>query len=323
MLVTLNRMLERALPFLTPIAVIIGVWLSSFYSNYVFLVPYIFAFITFASSLAISPKDIRNIIHYPMPILTSMIILQVIMPLVAFGVGHLFFSGNFETITGLLLAFTIPTGVVTLMWVSIYNGSRSLTLAIILINTLLSPFIVPFTLNLLIGGSISMDTWGVMSGLIMMVMLPSAVGILVNYLRKGKIMTMSKSLAPFAKLSLLTVIMLNGSIVAPYLSSIDSNVVRIFLVVLLLAISGYLVGFLTSRRLGFSAETSISIMYNCGMRNIGAGAAIAVVYFPPAVSLPVIMGTLFQQILAALFGKVISKRLKRDLPNMNESIEAK
>ncbi|MCM2676786.1 bile acid:sodium symporter family protein [Alkalicoccobacillus plakortidis] len=322
MLETLNRSLERALPFLTPIAVATGVLLSTFFASYVFLVPFIFAFITFASSVAISPKDVRNVVHYPIPIIVSLIILQVFMPLVAFGIGHLIFPGDIETTTGILLAFAIPTGVVTLMWVAIYQGSRSLTLAIILINTIISPFIVPLTLTLFIGGRISLDTWGVMSGLIMMVILPSALGIFVNSLRKGKIIKMSKGLAPFAKVSLLTVIMLNGSVAAPYLTSINSKVVSIFFVVLTLAILGYLSALVASKWLRFSSETSISIMFNCGMRNIGVGAAIAVVYFPPAVTLPVIMGTLFQQILAALFGKIVSKRMRKDLPNMEPSIRA-
>lgn len=320
MLDSLNRFLERILPIITPLGVITGVIFSSFFSNYVYLVPFIFAFITFASSLAISPKDIKNIVHYPRPIFTSLAIIQIIMPLLAFGIGHALFAGDIETIAGLVLAFTIPTGVVTLMWVSIYQGSRALTLAIILLNTLIAPIIVPLTLSILIGGQISLDTWGVMSGLIMMVLLPSAVGIIVNHFRKGKIIKLSKTLAPISKVSLLTVIMLNGSIAAPYLSSIDAKVVTIFAVVLTLAITSYLLGFFGSRRLGFSSEVAISVMFNSGMRNIGVGAAIAVVYFPPAVSLPVIIGILFQQVLAALFGKIVSRKIQREQPKMDPSI---
>ncbi|MEY8750175.1 bile acid:sodium symporter family protein [Alkalicoccobacillus gibsonii] len=320
MLEMTNRVLERALPFLTPVAVVLGVLLSSFAQTIVFMVPFLFSYITFASSVAISPKDVRNVIRYPVPILVSMLILQIIMPLIAFGVGHLFFPGNIETTTGLLLAFAIPTGVVTLMWVSIYEGSRSLTLAIILINTILSPFVVPLTLTVFIGNQITLDTWGVMSGLIMMVILPSALGIFVNYLRKGKVITLSKSMAPFAKLCLLTVIVLNASVAAPYLSRVDGFVISVFLVVLGLATAGYVLGLVFSKWLGFSNATMISMMYNCGMRNIGVGAAIAVVYFPPAVTLPVIMGTLFQQILAALFGKIVSNRMKRDIVELKTTV---
>jgi predicted Na+-dependent transporter len=38
----------------------------------------------------------------------------------------------------------------------------------------------------------------------------------------------------------------------------------------------------------------------CGMRNINAGAVIAAAYFPPEVMFPVMIGTLFQQLLASI-----------------------
>ncbi|TDQ33731.1 bile acid:sodium symporter family protein [Aureibacillus halotolerans] len=311
MLDRLNRSLEKALPFLTPVAVILGVLFSGFFSIYVPLVPFIFSFITFASTLAISPSDLTKIVKHPLPIIVSLGIIQGILPLLAYLVGHLFFSNDVNTMTGLVLAFAIPTGIVSLMWVSIFNGSRSLTLAIILANMIISPFVLPLTLNLLFGGQIAMDTFGVMEGLVYMVVLPSAAGIFVNFLRKGKTMWMSKRFAPFSKLCLLVVIMINGSIAAPYFKDVNGMVVELFFVVLALAITGYFLGLGFSKWLSFSSETAISVMFNCGMRNIGVGAAIAVVYFPPAVSLPVIIGALFQQIVAALAGRMVSKRLNK------------
>jgi bile acid:Na+ symporter, BASS family len=49
-------------------------------------------------------------------------------------------------------------------------------------------------------------------------------------------------------------------------------------------------------------------MYNSGMRNISAGAVIAITYFPAPVAIPVIVGMLFQQVLASLVGSVLDKR---------------
>lgn len=41
------------------------------------------------------------------------------------------------------------------------------------------------------------------------------------------------------------------------------------------------------------------------MRNIGAGAILAISYFPPLVALSVVLATLFQQSLAAIFGQFL------------------
>ena len=40
------------------------------------------------------------------------------------------------TITGLVLAVVIPTGVTSMIWVSIYSGNAVLALAIVIIDTI-------------------------------------------------------------------------------------------------------------------------------------------------------------------------------------------
>ena len=49
----------------------------------------------------------------------------------------------------------------------------------------------------------------------------------------------------------------------------------------------------------------MSVMYGAGMRNISAGAVIAAEYFPGEVLFPVMIGTLFQQVLAATLGTLL------------------
>ena len=53
---------------------------------------------------------------------------------------------------------------------------------------------------------------------------------------------------------------------------------------------------------------AVAVMYGAGMRNISAGAVIASAYFPCEVLFPVMIGTLFQQVLAASFGTWISRK---------------
>ena len=47
------------------------------------------------------------------------------------------------------------------------------------------------------------------------------------------------------------------------------------------------------------------MIYGSGMRNISAGAVIAGAYFPAECLFPVMIGTLFQQILAAFYGSLV------------------
>ncbi|CRH79497.1 Uncharacterised protein [Chlamydia trachomatis] len=67
-----------------------------------------------------------------------------------------------------------------MIWVSIYKGNAILALTIILIDTLLSPFIVPYSISLFGGGSIEMDLGSIVKGLIGMVVLPSMLAMFLN-----------------------------------------------------------------------------------------------------------------------------------------------
>ena len=60
------------------------------------------------------------------------------------------------------------------------------------------------------------------------------------------------------------------------------------------------------------SQSTVSMIYGSGMRNISAGAVIAGAYFPAEVLFPVMIGTLFQQILAAFYGSRRSGKREKE-----------
>ncbi|WP_066250998.1 bile acid:sodium symporter family protein [Neobacillus drentensis] len=308
MLQKLNKQLERIMPLITPVGVLTGVLFSVHLKDFSYLIPWIFAFMTFAGSLGSNFRSLKEVIVHPFPIIIAMAILHVLMPIWAWGVGHVAFSGDIYTITGLVLGMVIPTGVTSFMWVAIYKGNIPLVLSIILIDTLLSPIIVPFSLSLFIGGKIEMDFFNIMKGLLGMVVIPSLIGMYLNQVTKGRIKDqIGTRLAPFSKISIGFVVMLNGAVVAPYLKHIDLKLVGITLTVFMIALTGYLFSFIIGRFLSGGRDTVISLTFTGGMRNISAGAVIAITYFPAAVAVPVVVGMLFQQTLASLNGYFLNR----------------
>jgi predicted Na+-dependent transporter len=312
MLQKLNKQLEKIMPLITPVGVLTGVIFSVHLKDFSYLIPWIFAFMTFAGSLSSNFRSLKEVIVHPFPIFIAMFILHILMPIWAWSVGHVVFPGDIYTITGLVLGMAIPTGVTSFMWVAIYKGNIPLVLSIILIDTLLSPIIVPFSLSLFLGEKIEMDFINIMKGLLEMVVIPSLVGMYLNQATKGKIKDqLGARLAPFSKLSLGIVVMLNGAVVAPYLKNINLKLVSITLVVFLIALTGYLFSFLIGMIIKGGRDNIISLTFTGGMRNISAGAVIAVSYFPAAVAVPVVVGMLFQQILASLNGHFLNKHYNK------------
>ncbi|MFN7249340.1 MAG: bile acid:sodium symporter family protein [Anaerobacillus sp.] len=319
MMQQINRMLEKRLPLLTPICVVSGITIFSFLHSYAFLVPWIFAFMTFSSSLGLKIRDIGRSLKSPIPLLVCLLILQFIMPLLAFFTGKVFFANNIDLITGLVLAFAIPTGIVSLMWVAIHKGSSVISLTIILVSTLLSPFLVPLTLKLLLGAEVSLDTLGLMSGLFWMIVVPSLLGIFLNHYFQQPCEKLKPQLAPFAKIGLLLVILINSSVVSPYFTKIDAQLVKLLIVLISLALTGYAIGIVAGRLFNWNNEIVISLAYNSGIRNNGVGAALAITYFAPQVTLPIILTILFQQVLAAVVGKHLKRFLKQEKQLLNVS----
>ena len=308
MLLRINRFLNKIMPIITPTSVLIGIIFADFFSPYTYLVPWIFAAITFIGSLGSNFTSFKQVLSHPLPIFIAMIVLHIVMPLVALATGHIVFPGDIYTITGLTLIMVIPTGVTSLLWVSIYKGNLPLALSIVLIDTFLSPFIVPYSLSLLFGQHVEMEVWGMMKGLLGMVVIPSLVGMGLNEWTKGKVHTrFSPKLAPFSKVGIALVVIINSSAIAPYLRNINGKLLLTMAVVVFVCASGYMVAWGIGRLLNWKRDEGISLLFAGGMRNISAGTVLAVAYFPAPVAIPVVVGMLFQQTLASFYGYLIDK----------------
>ncbi|GAE30883.1 bile acid:sodium symporter family protein [Halalkalibacter hemicellulosilyticus] len=310
MLKQINSFLEKRMLYLTPIAVLIGLICTSWLQMLIMLVPWVFAYITFVSSIGINITQLKKSFTRPLPILLALSILQIIMPLIAFSLGHLLFSHDLYTLVGIIIAFIIPTGVISLMWVSIYKGDLSITLLIVLMNTLLSPILVPLSLQVFVGANIEMNTWEIMPSLFWMIVVPSLLGIVLSEFSLEKGREIKSYLSPFSKIGLLVVIAVNSSVAAPAFQ-LSWHLVKVGISVLVLAMLGYLMGVILAQWARLSDKVTISLLFNSGMRNISVGATIAILYFPAQVSVPIVIGTLFQQTLAALSGKLLSLFLQR------------
>lgn len=304
----INQKLTKMMPYITPSGVILGIFFSAYLQDFTFLVPWLFAFMTFEGSLTLNFHSVKNALIHPYPVFLTLGLLHIVMPLYAWGIGQIVYSGDSYTVTGLVMGMAIPTGITSFVWVSIHKGNTALTLATILIDSLLSPFIVPFSLSIMVGQKVEMDVLGMMSGLFFMIVLPSIAAMTLNQLTKGTASRIWKPrLMPASKIFLGCVVALNGAVIAPYFMEINSKLIMIAVTVIFISISGFYFSFLAGKIFLKDKKSVVTVTYTAGMRNISAGAVLAVSYFPPAVVLPVVVGMLFQQIISSIVGNRIEK----------------
>ena len=282
------------MPAIAPLSLLLGVVFSRELGGLAFLVPSVFAFMTFCGGLNSNFHDIADVLRRPVPILAVFFLIRVAVPLLALGAGTLCFRGDPYFVTGMVLEFVVPSAVVSFMWATIYGGNGSFTLSVILADTLLAPFTIPLTLRLLVGSRVSMDAGKMMLDLMFMVAIPALAAVSLNQVTGGKAKkVLSARLAPFSKMALILVITVNSTRVAPFVKNLTPMLVEVAGVILVLAAAGYAAGWGCALLLGQKKDIVVSMTFGAGMRNISAGAVIAAAYFPPEVMFPVMIGTLF------------------------------
>jgi predicted Na+-dependent transporter len=190
-----------------------------------------------------------------------------------------------------------------------YKGDNALALALILIATLAAPLVVPGTMSLLLGTKVALDMTGIAISLVMMVVVPTIIGVTANEISRGKApQIISPYLNPLAKVCLILVIAANASAVAPKVRFDDPKVYLIAGVCILLAVIGYFLSRLIGIVCRLSPEKKVTIFFSSGLRNISAATTIAIEFFPEAAALPALLGIVFQQTMAAFMGKLMLRK---------------
>ncbi|MGI6438368.1 MAG: bile acid:sodium symporter family protein [Sphaerochaeta sp.] len=303
---SLNRLLERFMPLITIGGVVTGLFFHRVFAPLKSFVNPLFAFITFSSALAISPKRFFGALTKIKPIVLFLLWANLVMPLLAFALASLFFT-EANLVTGFVLLTSIPTAMAGYIWSGIYHGDEPLSLVLILISTLLGPILTPLTVKLLAQKAVVIDTRAMIMSLLVMIVLPSLAGILINHaVGDERTKKVTPSLKPFAKIALFAIVTINISRIAPTL--IERATLAYVPIALLAAFLAFL-GYPASHTLGKIARLSLkeskSLTFASSMRNISASMVLAINYFPPITALPIIFGIVFQQSICAIMASVL------------------
>lgn len=304
-----DRFLGDKILLLTFVCLALGIVFDKFFSVLVPITPALFAFMTFSNTLGSGFRQMGEVFLHPIPILTVLVLLHVVMPVLCLWLCDLIFPSQPLFITGLVLNFAIPTGVVSLMWVTLGRGNLPLCLGIVMLDTLLSPLVVPLTLKLLVGSIVQMDMLGMMRNLLYMVALPALAALGLHQVRGGRpAVALKRVFSPFAKMVLLIIVISNATGTAPFLKNLTFLLMEVIAVLIFLNILGYYLGYLLSTHLlKTDFPTCQTITLTSGLRNISAGAVLAAQYFPADVMFPVAFAPVFTQLMLASIVKLLRK----------------
>ncbi|MBH5318497.1 bile acid:sodium symporter family protein [Paenibacillus sp. GSMTC-2017] len=290
-----------------PGSLVLGFIFAASLKPMIHAVPYMFAFVTLTMAIGCGLGELKVVMKKPRIMGLTFILAHIISPLVAYGVGAAIFGMDSPYVIGLVLFTIIPLGISTVLWVSMSGGNVPLVLAMVVLDSMLSPLVVPAVIQLFFKSAIEVKVGPLMLDLTILIVLPTIIGVALNEWSKGKIQDQVKPYtAPISKLCFVGVVSLNASAIAPFVDQLKQDMYILVPVVIVLVGLCYALGFVGT--VGYrDRQLQITVSYATGMRNISLGIVLALTYFSPLAAVPVVLSILIQQPLATVHHYVLQK----------------
>lgn len=297
-----DKRFSSVLIFLIPLAFVVGYLCKGFLPPYKgSATPALFV-IMFCSTFGLRFSDFLELGENGPPILVGIALQLLVLPLIAYGVAHHFYSPSREAefIIGHLCVSTAPAAISTIIWSRITGGNIALAVMVVGIHVLLVPFTAPLTLKLLVGGG-HVPMLALSIRLFVAVLLPTVISVsLYRYLDANRVKPLFASIA---KLGMLYMIVLNTSVAAST-TPLSWQVARVMGIMAVQVSAFYAVGFLAGRVCRFSPQSRLTLTYFLGMKNNGAALVMALAGFAAKSSLPVAIAIACQQPIASVIDRV-------------------
>lgn len=304
---TFNRYFEKWMFLIIPSSLVLGFLLASQLEPFIEAVPYLFAFVTLTMALGCGLRHLNEVMRKPAIMVLAFVLAHLLSPLVAYGLGIWIFGIESPYVIGLVLFTIIPLGVSSVLWVGMSGGNVPLMLAMVVLDSLLCPLIVPAGVQLFFDSAIEVQLGPLMLDLTILIVIPTVVGVALHQWSGGRIQDRVKPYAaPISKLCFVAVVALNAAAIAPFVDQLKEDMLLLVPVVVVLVGLCYAFGFIGTAGLRNRVQ-QITVSYATGMRNISLGIVLALGYFSPLAAVPVVLSILVQQPLATVHHYILQK----------------
>ncbi len=279
------------------------IWIDTKWINYLLMV------VMFGMGLTLKLDDFKVVFTKPKDILIGCLAQFTIMPLLAYGLGHLF---GLETglLAGVILVGTCPGGTSSNVITYLSKGDVALSVGMTSINTLLAPILTPAITYLLLRANVEVDVFAMFKSIVLVVILPIALGFIVNRLFSKQT---EKAVKVLPSVSVIAITLIVAAVVSHNSERILSTSMIVFAVVILHNILGYLFGFLLGMLLKLSMKKKKTLSIEIGMQNSGLATSLATLAFP-TLAMATVPGAIFSvwhnisgAILANIFRRLDDK----------------
>lgn len=277
-----------------------GVWIPLKAVNYLLMV------VMFGMGLTMKLNDFKVVFVHPKEMIVGCVAQFTIMPLLAFALGKIF-GLEAALLAGVILVGTCPGGTSSNVITYMSKGNVALSVGMTSVNTLLSPVLTPAITYLLLRTSVNVDVWVMCLSILQVVILPIALGFVVNRFA-GKFVARAVELLPV--ISVIAICLIVSTVVSHNAGKIMTTGAIVFVVVILHNLLGYACGFGVGKLFRMDLAKTKALTVEIGMQNSGLATSLAASAFP-SLGMATVPGAIFSvwhNISGAVLAAVLQRR---------------
>ena len=242
-------------------------------------IPWFLAIIMLSMGLTLTGRDFARILEIPGTILLGVALQYLVMPLLAFGLAHLF-QLPIDFVIGLVLVGCCPGGTASnvVCFIAKLNVALSVTLTTcstllaVLMTPLLTTWLVQSASETLTGTAVEVDTLGLLIKTFQVVILPVTAGIAINHFFHQQVQR-TAAYTPF--LAVLSIVFIVDFILAAKKEAILESGASLLWAVVILHLLGFLLGYGLSLAIKTRDRDARTISVEVGMQNSGLATELA------------------------------------------------
>jgi BASS family bile acid:Na+ symporter len=228
--------------------------------------------IMFGMGTTITPSDFVGIIKTPKKVFIGIGFQFMIMPFLGYGLTVLFKFPP-EIAAGMILIGSSPSGLASNVMALIAKANIALSVTITTVATLLAPVLTPLLMKWLGGEFIEVDFWSMMWDMVKIVILPIALGVVLNQFLP-KFVTKIKNVLPYFSMAGIAYVI--TTVTAAGQANLASVGAVLLLAVLIHNCAGYFMAYYAAKALKMDERDCRTISLEVGMQNGGLASALAV-----------------------------------------------
>ena len=287
------------------------------------LVSVLLGVIMLGMGITLSFDDFRRVLAMPRGVAAGVILQFTIMPLTGMALANLLGLAPGLAV-GLILVSCCPGGTASNVVTYLARANLALSVTMTMASTLIAIALTPLLTGWLAGVFVEIDRASLFREMVAIVLVPVVAGVLLNRYFP-RLTQVASTYSPL--LSVLTVVLIVGGIIARSKPLIEANFGILIVSVVLLHASGFGLGYLLAHlfRLGVPEQRTIAI--EVGMQNSGLGATLAsspsfAAQFPSLLqaalapvpsAISAVCHVLFGSMLAAIWRRSADKEMAREI----------